>query len=722
MPGAGFRAFRIPGHDNGDGAAVPPEGDEVEEAVLTWQLLHQRNVQLMRNRGIINTDAARVKMKNLVQGDTPMDTYLDAFRKTHIDVHGSATDIMLRVPECVDGMADTHMPQLRTKVPHAMPPQAAARADLRNGVFAALSWEEFESLQTLNEANRRQILGLVDGEPYAPAKDGQVTYHPDTGNTVPDAMGIHAVQTDASNTTASASYDGGRPVTMDEMSSARREMEAAQQKALNHLSLEVTALTAVTSQTQTQVKQIITNVSALSLLAESNSSSLEALSTSVQKLTNATAGRERPSYEDRKCYNCGEKGHIARGCPHKAKKSAITAVSSGSMGEVEFKEQYGSKDEFINCLARGVEDSPATGDIIGEPLMTTDCEVSAQVRHESAPARETCSMQDGEQTQSAAGEMQALFSSTGREEIEFNSGAAAGASSHDGVGTEQQWWDRLQDMLMLAAKIADRSTTDKEQLKASELHTTVPTVQTGIAADAQLHATTADAISADLRMPFVAAGLKPSRASDKCQAMPVIDEEAGSYCSIAKALIKDAATPARKAPPAYVQPAAALPAPREATAHAQRAADSADWMILPIHEGEVGLVPLVCTTKIELQDRHFLQGHAPLILRDVTKAAAVQQLDDRCQVNKQALRVVLKPEEHGRKRMGVIICTIEQKERHLSDEHKKLQRSAGQVPPRWDNQAWTSSKDISTPLYSHLGNESVRKVDFYGLTIALTSF
>ena len=27
---------------------------------------------------------------------------------------------------------------------------------------------------------------------------------------------------------------------------------------------------------------------------------------------------------------------------------------------------------------------------------------------------------------------------------------------------------------------------------------------------------------------------------------------------------------------------------------------------------------------------------------------------------------------------------------------------------------------IRTSLYSHLGNESVRKVDFYGLTIALT--
>ena len=303
-----------------------------------------------------------------------------------------------------------------------MPPQAAARADLRNGVFTALSWEEFESLQTLNEANRRQILGLADGEPYAPAKDGQVTYRSDTGNTLPaSTMGIRAVQSEASNITASAAY-----VTMEEMSSARREMEAAQQKALNHLSLEVTALTAVTSQTATQVKQIITNVSALSLLAETNSSSLEALSTSVQKLTNATAGRERPSYEDRKCYNCGEKGHIARGCPHKAKKSAISAVSSGSMGEVEFKEQYGTKDEFINCLARGVEDSPPTGDITGEPPVTTDCEVPAQVRHESAPARETCSMQDGERMQCAAVEMQALFLSTGRDEIEFNSGATTG--------------------------------------------------------------------------------------------------------------------------------------------------------------------------------------------------------------------------------------------------------------------------------------------------------
>ena len=29
---------------------------------------------------------------------------------------------------------------------------------------------------------------------------------------------------------------------------------------------------------------------------------------------------------------------------------------------------------------------------------------------------------------------------------------------------------------------------------------------------------------------------------------------------------------------------------------------------------------------------------------------------------------------------------------------------------------------VRTPLYSHLGTESVRKSDFYGLTIVLTSF
>ena len=107
------------------------------------------------------------------------------------------------------------------------------------------------------------------------------------------------------------------------------------------------------------------------------------------------AGRERPSHEDRKCYNCGEKGHIPRGCPHKAKKSAMTAVSSGSIGEVESKDQYGSKDGFINCLARGVEDSQATGGVTGEPSVVTDCKVHAQVRRELAPARETCSKEDG---------------------------------------------------------------------------------------------------------------------------------------------------------------------------------------------------------------------------------------------------------------------------------------------------------------------------------------
>jgi hypothetical protein len=57
--------------------------------------------------------------------------------------------------------------------------------------------------------------------------------------------------------------------------------------------------------------------------------------------------------------------------------------------------------------------------------------------------------------------------------------------------------------------------------------------------------------------------------------MPVIDEEAGSYCSVARALTAEVVAPARKAPPAYVEPAAALPAPRNV-----RTPDAADWTIL----------------------------------------------------------------------------------------------------------------------------------------------
>ena len=114
-------------------------------------------------------------------------------------------------------------------------------------------------------------------------------------------------------------------------------------------------------------------------------------------------------------------------------------------------------------------------------------------------------------------------------------------------------------------------------------------------------------------------------------------------------------------------------------------------MVLPVYGGEIGLVPLVNTTKVELQDRCFLQGHAPLIARGVTREAALQQLDSRCQLGSQGGKVILMPEERGKKKMGVIVCGILQKERHLSDEHLKLKRSSGQVPARWDNRAWPDS-------------------------------
>ena len=73
------------------------------------------------------------------------------------------------------------------------------------------------------------------------------------------------------------------------MADRRRPRAASlQQKALNKLGLEVTALTAVSSQTATQNKQILTNVSGLSLLAETNSASLEALSKSHAETQRST--------------------------------------------------------------------------------------------------------------------------------------------------------------------------------------------------------------------------------------------------------------------------------------------------------------------------------------------------------------------------------------------------------------------------------------------------
>ena len=41
-------------------------------AKLDWRLLHERNLALMRERGLIGVDIARVKLKKLVQGPASM--------------------------------------------------------------------------------------------------------------------------------------------------------------------------------------------------------------------------------------------------------------------------------------------------------------------------------------------------------------------------------------------------------------------------------------------------------------------------------------------------------------------------------------------------------------------------------------------------------------------------------------------------------------------------
>jgi hypothetical protein len=108
MPGPHFVPFRLKGYDNLDGNPVPPEGDLVTMPELDWRLLHERNLTLMRERGLIEVDIARVELKKLVQGSASMADFLTTCRRLFIDVHGSAQGsnsgifIFLRVTSSLD--------------------------------------------------------------------------------------------------------------------------------------------------------------------------------------------------------------------------------------------------------------------------------------------------------------------------------------------------------------------------------------------------------------------------------------------------------------------------------------------------------------------------------------------------------------------------------------------------------------------------------------------
>ena len=318
MPGPDFIPFRLKGYDNLDGNPVPLEGDLVSMAELDWRLLHEQNLALMRERGLIDVDIARVKLNKLVQGSASMADFLTTCRRLFIDVHGFAQEIMAHVATFIDGMNDLHLQHLRKRVPHAVPVHEIAQWKLRAGNFTGVTWEEFEAQIMLDEAHVRTQLRLKLQEPYAAYIEGQV--NPE-GMSAEVPLTVAAVQAHApSNTTDSVSGISGVPqsannpyVTHDDLFTTRRQMEAAYAREHNRLSLQVEKLTETASQTATQVKQVVDTVAALTTVTSQNTMSLDELTSAVQKLTNASAGRDARSqgFKDRKCYNYGQAGHIA---------------------------------------------------------------------------------------------------------------------------------------------------------------------------------------------------------------------------------------------------------------------------------------------------------------------------------------------------------------------------------------------------------------------------
>jgi hypothetical protein len=121
---------------------------------------------------------------------------------------------------------------------------------------------------------------------------------------------------------------------------------------------QIRKVTEMAEQTSTQLQGFQSSIADLIKLSAENASQqresnsqMKSVQEDLQKLTNASAGRDPPKggsggWKDKitfsgKCFNCGIKGHKAEDCDKKARRRMVNAIASG---DKEAKDQFSSSE------------------------------------------------------------------------------------------------------------------------------------------------------------------------------------------------------------------------------------------------------------------------------------------------------------------------------------------------------------------------------------------
>jgi hypothetical protein len=369
QPGINYIPFNLKGYDNMDGMPPPLIGDLVDEADVTWDLVHRKLVQIMTERGILDSDRARITLKKLTQGDTDVETYGLVFRHFTSIAHPSAATEQFRA-EFVDGLSPENLPELRASYPHVKPLKARMLSMLKNTLLDNRSFDEILTITELEQADLRRELGLLPGSRYAPAEVGQASVHPVTGAVMESnhraiessmMVPINAVSVGSGNRTLAHATGGtGMPLTMEVFLEHKLEMQAAQVRATNELDLRISSIAKETQQNTASVKEISNTMSALERMLGENAGQVGSLARTMETLVQQSINQQ-PAPPARSfngtCFNCQKKGHISRNCPDKITQIAVNAVMCGGISDTDFVTQFGDLATFQKCPKQGPQDA-----------------------------------------------------------------------------------------------------------------------------------------------------------------------------------------------------------------------------------------------------------------------------------------------------------------------------------------------------------------------------